>query len=83
MLPRALSNEACSLVPGAPRATVTVEMIVTERGVRSASMYRSLIRSDERLDYDRVDRIFAGAEAAADAVGRAAGGGAGGVGGAG
>jgi ribonuclease R len=66
MLPRALSNEACSLVPGAPRATVTVEMIVTERGVRRSSMYRSLIRSDERLDYDRVDRIFAGAEAAAE-----------------
>jgi ribonuclease R len=66
MLPRALSNEACSLVPGAPRATVTVEMLVTERGVRRSSMYRSLILSDERLDYDRVDRIFAGAEAAAD-----------------
>jgi ribonuclease R len=66
MLPRALSNEACSLVPGAPRATVTVEMVVSERGVRSASMYRSLIVSDERLDYDRVDRIFAGEEGAAE-----------------
>ena len=66
MLPRALSNEACSLVPGAPRATVTVEMVVTERGVSRSSMYRSLIVSDERLDYDRVDRIFAGAEAAAE-----------------
>jgi ribonuclease R len=63
MLPRALSNEACSLVPGAPRATVTVEMVVGERGVRRSSMYRSVIRSDERLDYDRVDRIFAGVEA--------------------
>ena len=29
-------------------------------------MYRSVIRSDERLDYDRVDRMFAGAEAAAE-----------------
>ena len=66
MLPRALSNEACSLVPGAPRATVTVEMIVSERGVRRSSMYRSLILSDERLDYDRVDRIFAGSEAASE-----------------
>ncbi len=66
MLPRALSNEACSLVPGAPRATVTVEMEVGERGVRRSSMYRSVIRSDEGLDYDRVDRIFAGAEAAAE-----------------
>jgi ribonuclease R len=66
MLPRALSNEACSLVPGALRATVTVEMVVGERGVRQSSMYRSMIRSDERLDYDRVDRIFAGVEDAAE-----------------
>ncbi len=66
MLPRALSNEACSLVPGAPRAAVTVEMVVGERGVRQSSMYRSVIRSDERLDYDSVDRIFAGVEDAAE-----------------
>ncbi len=66
MLPGALSNDACSLVPGVPRATVSVEMVVGERGVSRASMYRSLIRSDERLDYDRVDRIFAGAQAAAE-----------------
>ena len=64
MLPQALSNEACSLVPGIPRLTVTVEMLIGERGVRSASMYRSVIRSDERLDYDRVDRIFGGVEMA-------------------
>ena len=32
---------------------------------------RSLIRSDERLDYDRVDRIFAGRGAGRRAVGRA------------
>jgi ribonuclease R len=66
MLPQALSNQACSLVPGAPRLTLTVEMTVGERGVRAASFYRSVIRSDERLDYDRVDRIFAGAESAAE-----------------
>ena len=66
MLPAELSNEACSLNPGAVRATVTVEMTVGARGVRTSSMYRSLIRSDERLDYDRVDRLFAGLEAAAE-----------------
>ncbi len=66
MLPQALSNNACSLVPGAPRLAVTVEMTVGEAGVRGASFYRSVIRSDERLDYDRVDRIFAGAESAAE-----------------
>jgi ribonuclease R len=66
MLPQALSNDACSLVPGEDRLAVTVEMTIGPRGVSGASMYRSVIRSDERLDYDRVDRIFAGAEAAAD-----------------
>jgi ribonuclease R len=66
MLPPALSNNACSLLPGDLRPTVTVEMTLTSRGVTGASMYRSLIRSDERLDYDRVDRIFAGAEVAGE-----------------
>jgi len=66
MLPQSLSNGACSLVPGDVRPTVTVELTIGARGVRGASLYRSLIRSDERLDYDRVDRIFAGTEAAAD-----------------
>jgi ribonuclease R len=64
MLPEALSNRACSLVPGTPRLAVTVEMVL--RGVRvdSVSFHRSLIRSDARLDYDQVDRIFAGEEQA-------------------
>jgi len=66
MLPAALSNEACSLVPGAERLAVTVELDFAGADVRRASFYRSVIRSDERLDYDRVDRIFAGREAAAD-----------------
>ena len=66
MLPGELSNGACSLVPGEDRPTVTVEMTIGETGVRSASFSRSLIRSDARLDYDAVDRIFAGTESAAD-----------------
>jgi ribonuclease R len=71
MLPEALSNEACSLVPGRDRAAVTVEMEMRLSGrgspaVTRASFYRSSIRSDERLDYDRVDRIFAGSERARD-----------------
>ena len=64
MLPEELSNHACSLVPGEDRLTVTVEMVRREGRVRARRFYRSLIRSDERLDYDRVDRIFAGAEPA-------------------
>ncbi len=64
MLPEALSNDACSLVPGAERAAVTVELHFDGWQVKRASFYRSAIRSDERLDYERVDRIFAGEEAA-------------------
>ena len=62
MLPEALSNDACSLVPGADRLAVTAEMVFEGDRVTSTAFYRSLIRSDERLDYDRVDRIFAGDE---------------------
>lgn len=60
MLPEALSNDACSLVPGEPRRAVTVEMLFAGDEVEQASFYRSIIRSDARLTYDQVDRIFAG-----------------------
>ena len=64
MLPPALSEGACSLVPGLARAAVTVELdFQGARAVRSA-FYRSLIRSDARLDYDQVERIFDGRESA-------------------
>ncbi|GAC1434494.1 MAG: hypothetical protein NVSMB51_01800 [Solirubrobacteraceae bacterium] len=66
MLPQALSNEACSLVPGEDRLAVTVEMDFTGSRVARAAFHRSVIRSDARLDYDRVDRIFAGQERAED-----------------
>lgn len=64
MLPAALSNDACSLVPGEDRRVVTVELDFDGPLVVRAAFYRALIRSDERLDYDRVDRIFAGSEEA-------------------
>ena len=64
MLPEALSNRACSLVPGAERLAVTVEMEMQGERARSVSFYRSLIRSDARLTYDQVDLIFAGEEQA-------------------
>jgi ribonuclease R len=62
MLPEALSNDACSLVFGRERLAVTAELELHGAEVRGASFYRSVIRSDQRLDYERVDRIFAGAE---------------------
>jgi ribonuclease R len=66
MLPHALSSQACSLVPGSDRAAVTVELELHGAVLARAAFYRSLIRSDERLDYERVDRIFAGTESAAE-----------------
>jgi ribonuclease R len=66
MLPHALSSDACSLMPGVERLAVTVELELRGAVVQRAAFYRSLIRSDERLDYERVDRIFAGAESAAE-----------------
>jgi ribonuclease R len=64
MLPEALSNEACSLVPHQDRLAVTVELDLDGAKVVRSAFHRSLIRSDARLDYPRVDRIFAGAERA-------------------
>jgi ribonuclease R len=64
MLPEALSNEACSLVPHQDRNTVTVELEMEAERVVSAAFQRSLIRSDARLEYGQVDRIFAGEERA-------------------
>jgi ribonuclease R len=66
MLPEALSNDACSLVPGAERAAVTVELDLRGAEVVRTAFYRSLIRSDVRLDYEQVDRVFAGRERAED-----------------
>ncbi|MCW2985724.1 MAG: ribonuclease, partial [Conexibacter sp.] len=66
MLPELLSNGACSLVAGQERLAVTVEMDLDGADVVRTAFYRSRIRNDERLDYDRVDRIFAGEEEAAE-----------------
>jgi ribonuclease R len=69
MLPRALSEDACSLVPGVERLAVTAEIELAGDGaVRATSFYRSRIRSDARLDYDQVDAIFAGREPAPEPV---------------
>jgi len=64
MLSHVLSSDACSLVPGDERLAVTVEFVVADGAAGRASFYRSVIRSDARLDYDQVDRIFAGRERA-------------------
>jgi ribonuclease R len=61
MLPSVLSDEACSLAPGVERLAVTAEIGLSADGEpRSASFYRSRVRSDIRLDYDQLDEVFAG-----------------------
>src|SRR3954468_13609553 len=60
MLPEALSDSACSLVPHQDRLAVTVEMELEGAKVRRTAFHRTVIRSDARLDYPRVDRVFAG-----------------------
>jgi ribonuclease R len=66
MLPEALSNDACSLRPHADRHAVTVEMDFEGTDVARVAAYRSLVRSDARLSYDDVDRVFAGEAPAED-----------------
>jgi ribonuclease R len=60
MLPEGLSNDKCSLRPGEERLTVTVEMDFDGASVTRTAFYRSVIRSDARLSYPEVDRVFAG-----------------------
>ncbi len=60
MLPPALSDDACSLAPGAERLAVTTEILLDGAAVRSVAFYRSRVRSDARLSYDQLDALFAG-----------------------
>jgi ribonuclease R len=71
MLPPALSNHACSLVPFQDRYAVSVEMIVRGDRVVSSAFHRSVIRSDARLTYPEVERVFAGVAGAAEPWGDA------------
>jgi ribonuclease R len=71
MLPEALSGELCSLRPGVDRLAVSVEMDIRAGEPARVAFHRSLIRSDARLEYDQVDRIFAGTERAESPWGEA------------
>ena len=69
MLPRALSEDACSLAPGVERLAVTAEIELGGDGRPAvASFYRSRIRSEARLDYDELDLVFAGRAAPPEVV---------------
>jgi ribonuclease R len=58
MLPEELSTELCSLTPGDDRLAVSVELDIDGGETERAAFHRSIIRSDGRLDYEQVDRIF-------------------------
>lgn len=66
MLPDALSSDLCSLRPRLDRRCVTVEAVFdgSLQLVGEPLVYRSLIRSRERLTYGQAQRILAGEERA-------------------
>lgn len=60
MLPQTLSNGICSLNPQEDRFALTAQMdIGYDGGLMSYQLYPSVIRSDERMTYDKVNRIIA------------------------
>ena len=61
MLPRVLSEDRLSLLPGVERPTLTVELRIDPEGaVTSVDLYRSLIRSDHRLNYHQAGAFLDG-----------------------
>jgi ribonuclease R len=62
MLPEALSNGLCSLVPGEPRACLAVRMRIDARGdLVDHAFVRGLMRSAARLTYEQVQAAIDGA----------------------
>ncbi|MDA8387873.1 MAG: ribonuclease R [Nitrospiraceae bacterium] len=61
MLPRELSENLCSLLPGENRRAFTVQMDFDRFGKRfKNTFYPSIIKSDERMTYTAVAGILAG-----------------------
>jgi ribonuclease R len=60
MLPETISNSLASLQPGRNRYAKTVFIEMTDAGQTVAvDLHSSVICSDQRLDYEEVDKIFA------------------------
>lgn len=58
MLPEALSNGLCSLVPDQDRLCITCDMRIDASGkVTSSRFYEAVMRSHARLTYDQVRRM--------------------------
>ncbi len=63
MLPEALSNELCSLVPRRDRLAYSVHMVFDERGKRlSAEVEKTVIQSVQRNTYRIVQELLDGAD---------------------
>jgi ribonuclease R len=63
MLPEQLSNGICSLNPGEPRVTFSVDMTMSKDGaVEGVEIFPSVITSDRRFSYEQVDTWLSGAE---------------------
>ena len=63
MLPHALCNGICSLNPKVDRLTLTCCMDIDKKGeVFNYRIFPSVIRSDERMTYKKVNAILAGDE---------------------
>ena len=70
MLPPTLSDELCSLAPGAERRSMTADLFLNDEGeLVRFSLYPALIRSDARLSYGEADDILIDYKAAIAAGG--------------
>lgn len=59
MLPPRLSDDLCSLAPGADRLAMTCRLALDEDGrVVGADLFPSVVRSLARLSYDQVDAVL-------------------------
>lgn len=59
MLPHQLSNGICSLNPNVDRLTKTVEITISPKGkIISYNLYKSVIRSQMKMNYDDVNKIL-------------------------
>ncbi len=63
MLPEQVSNKLCSLRPDEEKYTMTVIAEMDKQGrIYKHEICESVIKSDSRLNYEEVDKLFAGQE---------------------
>ncbi|MEM7072376.1 MAG: VacB/RNase II family 3'-5' exoribonuclease [Pseudomonadota bacterium] len=61
MLPETLSNDLCSLKPGADRAALVIRLAIMEDGSIGESRFmRAIIRSRHRLTYEQAEQMLEG-----------------------